>query len=228
MFTKLASLKTRLFPATRSTTRPTTIVIGINALTRLLATELEAAGKAVSLFDLESGALADGNEGDELLLANAGAKAASCVIAATPIDLWNVSLCRTARVKFGVPKVIARLGLLDGMTSWARLNDAGMVRMTLSEMVSAVLGAVKPGSGLARVAMATESEQVADVELLTPVFMGRTISDLALDGCEVIALSRNNRSLADIDIAELRRRDVLTLVGPKTAINKVRESFTSL
>jgi hypothetical protein len=32
----------------------------------------------------------------------------------------------------------------------------------------------------------------------------------------------------DIDFEELRRGDVLTLVGTKAAINKVRESFKSL
>ena len=224
MSTVLASLKTRWLRTTRSRT----IIVGVNALTRLLATELEAAGKGVSLIDLESRALADGNEGDQLLLLNSGAKAGSCFLAATPIDVRNLSLCRTARLTFRVPTVIARLGLLGGTTSWARLNEAGMARMSWSDLVSAILGTVTPSRGLARVARATEREQVTEVELLTPVYLGRTIADLGLDGCEVIALRRDNSWVATLDLAQMRRGDMLTLVGTKAAINKVRESFTSL
>lgn len=224
MVTILDGLKTRLFPTTRSTT----IIVGINALTRLLDTELDAAGKVVSLIDLENGAPGDGDAGYEAVLARAGAKAASCVMAATNNDEWNLSFCQTARLRFGVPMVVARLGILSEVTSWARLNGSGMVRMTWKDMVPAILGTVIPSKGLARVARATNREQVTDVELLTPVFVGRTIADLALDGCEVLALSRNNLWVAPIDLAELRRGDVLTLVGTKAAVNKVRASFTSL
>ena len=114
MATIFTDLKTRLFRNTFRTRRSTTIIVGVNALARLLATELEAAGKAVSVIDLESGALAAGDEGDRLLLAHAGANASSCVMATTPIDVWNLSLCRMARLSFSVPTVIARLGLLGG------------------------------------------------------------------------------------------------------------------
>lgn len=228
MVTALASLKTRLFGTTTRARSTTTIIVGVNALTHLLATELEAAGKPVSLIDLENGAQADGEIRDQLVLSSAGAKAASCIMAATANDEWNLSLCRTARHRFRVPMVIARVGLLGGMTSWVRLNDVGMVRITWMEMVPAILGTVTPSSGLDRVARATDREQIADVELLTPVFLGRTIADLALEGCEVIALRRKDLWVDDIDHAELRRGDVLTLVGAKTALNKVRESFTTL
>ena len=224
MVTTLAGLKTLLFLKKRSTT----IIVGINALTRMLARELETASKIVSLIDLENGALAEGTARNELVLSSAGAKDASCFMAATANDEWNLSLCRAARLQFRVPLVIARLGGLGGERNWARLNYSGMVRMTCEEMVPAILGTVTPSNGLTRVATARECEEVADVEMLTPVYMGRKIADLALDGCEVLALSRNNLWVADFDGAELRRGDVLTLVGAKAAIKNVRESFTSL
>jgi Trk K+ transport system NAD-binding subunit len=224
MVTTLTGLKTLLFSKKRSTT----IIVGINALTRMLARELGTAGQVVSLIDLENGALAEAKAQDEFVLASAGAKGASCFMAATANDEWNLSLCRAARLQFRVPLVIARLGGLGGKRNWARLNDSGMVRMTCKEMVPAILGTVTPSNGLTRVATASECEEVADVELLTPVYLGRKIADLALDNCEVLALSRNNLWVADIDFAELRRGDVLTLIGNRAAINKVRESFTSL
>jgi len=92
-------------------------------------------------------------------------------------------------------------------------------------MVSAILGTAIPSSALERVAQAPDRNQVAEVELLTPVFVGQRIPDLRLEGCEVVALRRNNLWVDDIEVAELRRSDVLTLVGAKAAINKVRESL---
>lgn len=222
--TSLTGLKTRVLGAPRSKT----IIVGINGLTRLLARDLETAGRLVSLIDLDNGALADSKAQDHLVLSSAGAEAACCFLAATTNDEWNLSLCRVARMKFHVPVVVARLGLLSGLTSWARLNDAGMVRMSWDEMVSAILGNVTPSNGLERVAQAPDREQVAEVELLTPVFLGRQIQEAGLDGCEVVALRRKDLWVDDIEHAELRRGDVLTIVGAKTALNKVRESFTTL
>jgi Trk K+ transport system NAD-binding subunit len=224
MVTILEGLKTRLFPTTRSTT----IIVGTNALTRLLDSELGAAGKAVTLIDLEKEALTDVDGEEELLLARCGAKGATCVMAATADDERNTSVCRTAHQRFRVPIVISRLRLVDGVTSWARVTESGMVKLAWKDMVAAILGTESPSSVLARVAGATDREQIADVELISPVFMGLTIADLALDGCEVLAVRRNNLRVDAIDLAELHRGDVLTLVGTKVAIKKVRDSFTSL
>ena len=68
MVTTLAGLKTLLFLKKRSST----IIVGINALTRVLAGELETAGKVVSLIDLENGALGESKARDELVLSSAG------------------------------------------------------------------------------------------------------------------------------------------------------------
>jgi Trk K+ transport system NAD-binding subunit len=222
--TTLADLKTQVF----GTTRSKTIIVGTNPLTRLLTRDLENAGESVSLIDLDDGAALDGKAQDHLVLSSAGAKAASCVLAATANDAWNLNFCRTARTRFHVPMVIARLGLLGGVMSWARLNDAGMVKLSWNEMVSAVLGTASPGSGLARMAQLTDREQVAEVELLIPVFLGRTIADLPLDGCDVIALRRNELWVDEIEVTELSRGDVLTLVGTRSSITKVRECLASL
>ena len=225
MITPLAGFRTRLF---HTTTRPTTIIVGLNGLTRLLATELEAAGHGVSLIEIENEALEDGNRGDEVLLAGAGAKSARCLMASTPNNERNLCLGRVALRTFQVPMVISRLGLPGGVTSWARLNDSGIVKMTWNDVVPAILDDVIPGSALARVARATEREQVTEVELLTPLFLGLTIRQLKLEGCEVLAIRRNNFLMADTEFAELCRGDVLTLVGTKEAIKKMFQSFTTL
>jgi Trk K+ transport system NAD-binding subunit len=225
MITTLADLRTLLFPPT---TRSTTIIVGLNGLTRLFVTDLEAAGHAVSVVEIENVPPEDSKAADEVFLADAGIKGARCVLAVTPNDERNLNFCRLAHRKFAVPMVIARLGLLGGVTSWARFNDSGMTKMRWSEMVPAILGDATPGTALARVTKATDREQIAEVELLTPLLLGLTIRQLKLDGCEVLAIRRNSTLFDDTDGTELYRGDVLTLVGNREAINKVRQSFTTL
>jgi len=124
----------------RTTTRSTTIIVGINRLTRLLTTDLEAAGHDVPVIDLVDEALEDSDGGDELMLAGPGVRGASCVMAATANDERNLNLCGLAHRTFRVPMVIAGVGLLGGVTSWARLRDSGVVKMTWNDMVPAILG----------------------------------------------------------------------------------------
>jgi Trk K+ transport system NAD-binding subunit len=197
-------------------------------LTRLLARDLEDAGKVVLLVDLDEDPRENRNAQDELRLARAGASNAICVMAATGNDERNLNLCRAARSRFRVPTVVARMGLLGEMTYWARLNDAGMIRMSWKEMVPSILGTVTPSHALLRLAQATNREQVADLKLLNPDIIGRTIGNLGLHGCEVLALERNDLWVDEITTAKLGLGDVLTVVGTKTAINKACESLTTL
>ena len=106
----------------------------------MLTTDLEAAGHEVPVIDLVDEALEDSEGGDELMLAGAGVRGASCVMAATANDERNLNLCGLAHRTFRVPMVIAGVGLLGGVTSWARLRDSGVVKMTWNDMVPAILG----------------------------------------------------------------------------------------
>ena len=216
-----------------------TIIIGTDARLRLLAAEIAGAGKPVSLIKLEDqdatqhrtskgATVIHAATEDELVLARADAGIANCLVAATPDDERNLDLCRTARDKFQIPFVIARLRLLEGVTSWARLTDSGMVRVVWPEVARTILGDIIPNANLSRLMTATDQDQITDVEVLSPLFFGRTIADLSLDGCEVVALTRNGLPIDNFKAEGLQIRDVLTLVGPKVAINKARESFTSL
>ena len=70
----LTQLKARFFPTTRSTT----IFIGTNPLTRLLATDLDAAGRPVAVINMDTVARANGNALDDLVLARAGKERKLC------------------------------------------------------------------------------------------------------------------------------------------------------
>jgi Trk K+ transport system NAD-binding subunit len=140
----------------------------------------------------------------------------------------NINLCREAHDRFGVPLTIARLKLLEGVTNWARLNEDGMARMTWSETVHAVLGDTPPNASLLRLADVSDREQIIDFEMLSPVFIGRKISDLPLGECEVAVLTRKDVSLPNLESVELRLGDVLTLVGERNELIRLRQTLATL
>jgi Trk K+ transport system NAD-binding subunit len=81
---------------------------------------------------------------------------------------------------------------------------------------------------LSCVARAGDHEQISEVELCLPTFAGRTIVDLPLSACEVVALTRKGVRISAYHDAALEMGDVLTLIGVKGVVDKVRESFASL
>jgi hypothetical protein len=110
----------------------------------------------------------------------------------------------------------------------ARLNDVGMARMTWGDTVRTILGETEATAGLYHLANISDREQIADLEIRSPVFIGRKIADLPLRECEVAALTREDIPLTAFDSVELRLGDVLTLIGERGAVGQVRESLTSL
>jgi len=208
--------------------RSTTITVGTNARMRLLAAELEAAGKEVSLISLDRENLGDSEVGAASVLQRGRAGTAQTVVAATSSDSLNLILCRTARDQFRVPLVITRMKLMEGTTSWAKLNESGMVRLAWTEVVSNVLGGVTLRDSFLRIASAGDDEHIAEVVVLSPALVGRTISDQRWSGCEAVALRRKDSVMLSCDVEEIRLDDVITLVGRKDAIDQVRESLMSL
>ncbi|HMH44409.1 MAG TPA: hypothetical protein VK557_13045 [Pyrinomonadaceae bacterium] len=73
-----------------------------------------------------------------------------------------------------------------------------------------------------------ERDQIVDLELQSPVFVGRKIADLPLNKCEVLALTRNGNSVVDFSSLELCLNDVLTLVGRGPALKSIQEALASL
>jgi hypothetical protein len=108
------------------------------------------------------------------------------------------------------------------------LNETGTVRITWADTVRAVLGETSPNANLSHLASISDQEQIVDLEIESPVFVGRKVTDLPLNDCEVLALTRRGNSVFDFVSVELRMNDVVTLVGPRTALGIIRESFASL
>lgn len=221
------------------TVRTRTIIVGVNPATRLLANELNDIGHRVSLVSLKSEAEPDHETmpfvstvhpatSDETVLTRAGAQSARCLLAASPDDDRNLRLCRAAIEHFRVPVAIARMRLMDGVTTWAQVSDAGMSRMSWNDLVKSLVPDMFWSPALSRLAKADDREQIAEIEVRLPTFVGRTIDNLPLGDCEVVALTRKGAPISTHQDTAMEMSDVLTLVGMKAALDKVRESFASL
>jgi len=203
------------------TTRLRTIIMGVNPCTRLLAYELQVAGRAVSLIELSEVADLD-------LLEDCGAGNARCLVAASTEDTRNLNLCRIARDRFGVRVTVARLRLLEGITSWARVDDTGMSRSSWRDLIQAIFPDALTTPALSRLARADDHEQIAEIDLCSPVFIGRTIEGLPGGHFDVVALTRQNIQITAYETSNLELGDMITVIGEKTAIGRLRESLASL
>jgi Trk K+ transport system NAD-binding subunit len=211
--------------------RTRTIIVGVNPTTHLLANELQNLGYRVSLVSLESESESEHEtpaEG-ELVLMRAGAQSARCLLAASVDDHLNLRLCRIASEKFGVPFVISRLQMLDGITSWTRVNDAGMSRMSWNGLIQALVPDMLLSPALSRLARSDDGEEITEIEIRLPTFAGRAVEELPLEDCEVLAFNRDGAPISTYDgTVAVELGDVLTLIGTKAVLRKVQASFASL
>jgi Trk K+ transport system NAD-binding subunit len=207
-----------------------TLLLGANGRTRLIANQLKRAGRSVSLIDLDdgAGALADGQI--EAALKAAKAENSICVLAVTSSTALNQRLCQVATDRFGVPHAIARMSWREGLTGWVRIGALKSERIGWPEAVRIVLDGVTPCGSFQRVALADDHESVAEIELVSPVFAGRTAQALPLHELELVAIRRGDELFDRPESAEreLKTGDYLILMGSDERIKKFRECVASV
>ncbi len=213
-----------------------TIIVGADAINRLLAGELAAAGRAVSLIDADGAQcqLAKTLRGvsvfredatDPLVLRRAGASYAKYLLAATPEEELNLCICRAARAEFQIEKLIARRDVATTSTSF---DAEGVEMLSWSRAAAVVLEETLPGAKLQRVLeISNGSEYVAEVQALSPCVIGRMMLDFYVEGCEVIAIRRGDGLIVNSDSTCLGFGDVLTVVGSPAAINSLRQQLSA-
>jgi Trk K+ transport system NAD-binding subunit len=208
--------------------RSNVLIIGVNPRTRLLAAELEASGREAALVDLAAGPSNKSDEDTSVVLHQAGARSAKCLLAATSNNDLNLQLCRLARVRFGIPEVIARLGWSQSITSWAKVTEVKNQRMAWAEVATAVLDGAAPSDAFQRVARASDNYVVTEIELRSPIYANRSPRDLPLLDGELIAIWREDGLVTDLEQVELELGDTLTLLGTAERITAIRERRTSV
>ena len=213
------------------------LLLGSNPRVRLLAAALGMASRPVSWIklDIEEGDIPSpgvnviyGAEPWETTLTRAGADEATCLIASTCNTDLNQRICHLAQQQFGLRIAILRLCLVSGVTTWARLTDTGMRRMEWSDVLNTVCGDKLSNQVIEQLSIVREHDRMVDVELRSPAFAGRPIGELKLGDCEVVGITRNGVLLPASELNHIELSDIVTLTGSTEAVDKVRESFTSL
>ena len=208
-----------------------TIIIGADAMGRLLAADLTTAGRTVSLIDTDAVAcqltkklhgvnVIRGDATDHLVLRRAGAAYTKYLFAMTPSDELNLRICQVAHAEFSIPKLIARI---DSSFNPSGLEARGIETADWMRAAPIVLDNVLPGPILLRVLkMNAEDEHVAEIEVDSPVVIGQTLSSLPLEDCEVLELRRDDSLITPEKSTALQIGDALTLVGGREAIARAR------
>jgi len=205
-----------------------TIIVGADETGRLLAERLAAAGETVSLIDLneETCALAANIRGvstycadatDPGVLKSAGADNAKCLIAATSSDKLNLLVCTLARSIFDIPRLVGRANSTSALTAF---EAAGIETVSPPRAAATILENMVLRPSLFKLLSTDGSENVAEVRVCAPESVDRSLAELALQGCVVVALRRDEKLIAPKGSTRLREDDVLTLLGQEEALQK--------
>ena len=212
-----------------------TIIVGADETGRLLAGELSAAGESVSLIDTDTNfcALAGVLRGvrvfcadatDLAVLKSAGAENAKCLIAATPSDKVNLLVCQVARSAYRIPRLVARA---NSTANLAAFESAGIETMSPARAAATILENMVLRPSLFRLLAAGGGvEHVAEIEVSSERGIGKTLAALHLHGCVVVALRRGDKLITPNGATDLRRGDVLTLLGGEPAVRRARSLLT--
>jgi Trk K+ transport system NAD-binding subunit len=218
-----------------SSEKERTILVGANSITRLIAAELDAIGSRNVVISLEE-EIADSRldsmarsslNFERIVLEDAGISNAKALISVLPDSKRNIAICRSATELFQVPAAIARTHSGDG-AGWTKVNGYGMIQIGWQDLIRALVSDAEMTPALARIAQADETEDIGEIEILLPTFVGRSVNELPIKSCDVLALRRGTAPVTNFEETPLEMGDMLTVIGSIVAIENLSESFSSL
>ena len=210
-----------------------TVVVGADETGRLLAERLATAGETVSIIDNheEHCALAAAIKGASIfcddatnvdVLRKAGAADAKCIIAATPSDKVNLLVSQVVRSAFGNKRIVARANSTSNLSAF---SEAGIETMSPTHAAAAILeNMVLRPSLFKLMAMKGngEEEHIDEVRVTAHRSIGRTIANLNLRGCLILAVRRDDDLIAPNGATVLRQNDILTLLGDGKSLERAK------
>lgn len=212
-----------------------TVIVGADETARLLAKRLVDAGEFVSMIDTneENCAAAKDLKGtnvycedatDVSVLRKAGVPTAKSVIVATPSDKVNILISQVVRSNFGDKRVVARANTTSNMPAF---QDAGIETMSPVQASVAILENMVLRPSLFQLLATTkpEEEKIDEVSVNSRKSINKSLAELNLQGCLIVALRRDGKIIHPGGSTILRFNDTLTLLGDEKSLEKAKKMF---
>jgi Trk K+ transport system NAD-binding subunit len=209
------------------------LIIGADETARLLAERLAIAGESISLIDtdeencslakdIQDSSIYCADATDEAVLKRAGLADAKCVIVATPSDKVNILVCQAIRAIEKDMRLVARV---NSTANLAAFEQAGIEVMSPFHATATILENLVLRPSLFRflsVGMGDDSMREVSVGERAS---GSTIQSLRLGNCIVVAIRRGEDLITPKGKTEIKRGDILTLLGDAAELEDAIEKF---
>ncbi len=166
-------------------------------------------------------------DGDEMaFLATTGIERAGVVVAATGDDEDNLIACQLAKVKFNVPRTIARVNNPVNVGAFKTLGID--VPVSATELLMGLIESELSGSEMVR-GVAIKASGATLVDLALPelsLLVGRSVADIALPANDVIVcIVRNGHPVIPRPDIVIEKGDELIVYSQTMDVEAVRASL---
>lgn len=204
------------------------IIVGADAVGRLLARNLAAVNESVSLIDTNAESLHEvadvpgvrvlaEDATDMAVLRRAGVAEAKCLVAATRSDKVNLLICELVKASFKSPRLLA---LVSSPTTRAAFHEAGIEIVDLAEATAYTFENLLLRPSLYRlITRQSGTESITEVTVTSPASIGQTLARLRLEDVVMVALRRGKDLLVPEGTTRLEAGDVVTLLGNEDALD---------
>ncbi|NNE99253.1 MAG: hypothetical protein HKN25_09575 [Pyrinomonadaceae bacterium] len=210
-----------------------TVIIGADETARLLAEKLVSVGESVSIIDTDEENCATAKEiknsnvycedaTDVDVLRKAGVPTAKAVIVATPSDKVNILVSQVIRSNFGEKRVVARANTTSNVSAF---KEAGIETMSPVQASVAILENMVLRPSLFKLLSTSkpDEEKMDEVRVSSPQGVGKSLAELNLRGCLVVALRRQGKLIPPNGATVLRVNDILTILGGDQSIENAKK-----
>lgn len=212
-----------------------TVIIGADETARLLAEKLIESGESVSVIDTNPDNCAEAKELKEAnvycedatevdVLRKAGVGTCKAVIVATPSDKVNILISQVVRSNFGDKRIVARANTTSNVSAF---REAGIETMSPVQASVAILENMVLRPSLFQLLAATqpEEEKIDEVLVRSRRSIDKSLAELHLENCLVVALRRDGDLIQPSGSTVLRYNDILTILGDERSLEKAKKLF---
>ncbi|MEO8287041.1 MAG: monovalent cation:proton antiporter family protein [Chloroflexota bacterium] len=222
----------RFVPTPERKRRSGVIILGTDAMARLLATRLHRHNTEEITFVSRDGELlaqlkaagfriVEGNPADESVLARAGGGTARALVAVPTASDILLDVCQLATQRFNIPEVVARTDDPDSVRTLQQLG-ARVIQPAMATAL-AIEGALQFPASFDMLMDQEDDVEVVDAQLGNAQLAGLPLRRVRLPGSVlVMAVRREGETMVPNGDTVVRSGDTLMLVGSPAALRDAR------